>query len=98
MTTLTLDEIGEEMKDVPDWVRRAKVITRTYKFDGFPQSIAFVDQIAKRAQKLRHHPDIDIRYDQVTLELTTHDAGGLTEKDFTLAEQCDEEFDILSEG
>ena len=98
MTPLTHDEIGEEMNDVPDWTHRAKVITRTYKFDGFPQSIAFVDQIAKRAQKLNHHPDIDIRYDQVTLELTTHDAGGLTENDFTLAEQCDEEFDALSEG
>ena len=98
MTPLTHDEISEEMKDFPDWAHRAKVITRTYKFDGFPQSIAFVDQIAKRAQKLKHHPDIDIRFDQVTLELTTHDAGGLTEKDFTLAEQSDEEFDTLSEG
>ena len=95
MTALTHDEIIEEMKDLPDWAHHAKIITRTFKFDGFPKSITFVDQIARRAQKLNHHPDIDIRFDQVTLELTTHDAGGLTEADFTLAEQCDEEFDTV---
>ena len=55
-------------------------------------SIAFVHRIAKRAQKMNHHPDIDIRFDQVKLTLTTHDAGGLTEKDFALARQCDEVF------
>jgi 4a-hydroxytetrahydrobiopterin dehydratase len=95
MTNLTHDEIIEEMKDLPDWAHHAKTITRTFKFKGFLKSIAFVDQIAKRAQKLDHHPDIDIRFDQVTLVLTTHDVGGLTEKDFTLAKQCDEEFDAL---
>ena len=97
MTILTRDETSEEMKDVPDWTHQAKTITRIYKFGGFLKSIAFVDGIAKRAQKLKHHPDIDIRFDQVTLVLTTHDAGGLTENDFTLAEQCDEEFDTLVE-
>ena len=61
-------------------------------------SIAFVHRIAKRAQKMNHHPDIDIRYDKVTLTLTTHDAGGLTENDFTLAEQCDEVFSKFSES
>jgi 4a-hydroxytetrahydrobiopterin dehydratase len=98
MTALTRDETSEEMKDIPDWTHQAKTIVRTYKFDGFPKSIAFVNQIAKRAQKLNHHPDIDIRFDHVTLVLTTHDAGGLTETDFTLAEQCDEEFYTLSEA
>lgn len=95
MTALTQDEIRDEMKAVPDWTHHAKTITRTYKFDGFPQSIAFVDQIARHSQKLNHHPDMDIRFDQVTLVLTTHDAGGLTETDFTLAEQSDEEFESL---
>jgi pterin-4a-carbinolamine dehydratase len=54
MTALTHDETSEEMKDVPDWTHQAKTIVRTYKFDGFPKSIAFVDQIAKCAQKLDH--------------------------------------------
>jgi len=52
-------------------------------------SIAFVRRIAKQAQKINHHPDIDVRFDQVTLTLTTHDEGGITEKDFSLARQCD---------
>ncbi|MEI6194721.1 MAG: 4a-hydroxytetrahydrobiopterin dehydratase [Verrucomicrobiota bacterium] len=95
MTALTHDEAIEELNDVPDWTLHPKTITRTYKFGGFLKSIAFVDQIARRAQKLNHHPDIDVRFDQVTLVLTTHDAGGLTETDFTLAEQCDKEFDTI---
>ena len=52
-------------------------------------SIAFVRRIAKRAEKMNHHPDIDVRFDQVTLTLTTHDEGGITEKDFSLARECD---------
>ena len=48
-----------------------------------------MNRVAKRAQKLDHHPDIDIRFDKIKLTLTTHDAGGLTEKDFELARQCD---------
>jgi len=51
-----------------------------------------VNRIAKKAQRLNHHPDIDIRFDKVTLALTSHDEGGITEKDFTLARQCDEVF------
>jgi len=94
MTTMTHQETIDELKNLPDWTHHAKTIARTYKFEGFLKSIAFVDQVAKRAQKLNHHPDIDIRFDQVMLTLTTHDAGGLTEKDFTLAEQCDEDYDI----
>jgi len=46
----------------------------------------------KKAQKLNHHPDVDIRFDKVTLAFTTHDEGGITEKDFTVARQCDEAF------
>ena len=53
-------------------------------------SIAFVHRIAKRAQKMNYHPDIDIRFDKVKLTLTTHDEGGITGKDFSRAWQCDE--------
>ena len=86
------------MTTVPDWTKRAQTIGRTYKFDGFLMSIAFVHRIAKRAQKMNHHPDIDIRFDKVKLTLTTHDEGGITEKDFALARQCDEEFDKFVEA
>jgi len=92
MTALTSQEIEQRLKAIPEWSKRAKTLHRTCKFETFLMSIAFVRRIAKRAEKLQHHPDIDIRYDKVTLTLTTHDAGGITEKDFALAEQCDEVF------
>jgi 4a-hydroxytetrahydrobiopterin dehydratase len=93
LPALNTKQIGLHLTTVPDWTKRAQTIGRTYKFDGFLMSIAFVHRIAKRAQKMNHHPDIDIRFDKVKLTLTTHDEGGITEKDFALARQCDEEFD-----
>ena len=60
------------------------------------KSIDFVNRIARKAQKINHHPDIDIRFNRVTLKLTTHDAGGLTEKDFSLARQSDKDFSKIS--
>ena len=90
MPALTTKEINLHLKTVPDWSKRAKTICRTFKFDEFMTGIAFVRRIAKQAQKLNHHPNIDIRFDKVKLTLTTHDEGGITEKDFSLARQCDE--------
>ena len=92
MPALTAKEINLHLKAVSDWSKRANAIRRTFKFEDFLKRIAFVNQIAKKAQKLNHHPDIDIRFDKVTLTLTTHDEGGITQKDFTLARQCDEDF------
>lgn len=89
MPLLTTEQTTEELKKIPGWSPRAKTITRTFKFKNFPLSIAFVHRLADCAEKIQHHPDIDIRYDEVTLTLTTHDAGGLTAKDFTLAGQSD---------
>lgn len=89
MSTLTTKEINQHLKAVPDWSKRGHAILRTFEFAGFLHSIAFVNRIAKRAQKLNHHPDIDIRFNKVTLTLTTHDQGGLTENDFALARECD---------
>ena len=98
MPALTSKDINFHLKAVPDWTKRAKTIHRTFKFEDFLGSIAFVKRIAKRAQKLNHHPDIDVRFDQVTLALTTHDDGGITEKDFILARHCDEVFSKFSES
>ena len=92
MSVLTARQISLHLKTVPEWTKRGQTICRTFKFDGFLMSIAFVQRIAKRAQNMNHHPDIDIRFDKVTLTLTTHDEGGITEKDFTLARKCDEVF------
>ena len=96
MPVLTTKEILLRLKTVPNWSKRAKKIHRTFEFVGFLESIAFVNRIAKRAQKLNHHPDIDIRFNKVKLQFTTHDAGGLTEKDFVLARQSDEDFSKLA--
>jgi 4a-hydroxytetrahydrobiopterin dehydratase len=90
MSALTSKQIRLHLKAVPNWSKRTQTIFRTFKFEGFLKSIDFVNRIARRAQKINHHPDIDIRFDKVTLTLTTHDEGRITEKDFCLARQCDE--------
>jgi 4a-hydroxytetrahydrobiopterin dehydratase len=92
MPALTATQVRLHLKAVPNWTKRAQTISRTFKFEDFLKSIAFVNRIARKAQKLNHHPDIDIRFNKVTLNLTTHDEGGLTKKDFSLARQCDEVF------
>jgi 4a-hydroxytetrahydrobiopterin dehydratase len=92
MPALSIKQISLHLKAVPQWSKRAQLISRTFKFEGFLKAIEFVNRGAKQAQKVNHHPDIDIRFNKVTLKLTTHDEGGLTEKDFALARQCDEVF------
>jgi 4a-hydroxytetrahydrobiopterin dehydratase len=96
MPALHSKEIKLHLQAVPQWSKRAQTILRTFKFEGFLKGIDFVNQIAKKAQKMNHHPDIDIRFDEVTLTLTTHDEGGITEEDFSLAKQCDEVFSKFS--
>lgn len=98
MPVLTSKETSHSLTSVPDWTKRAKTIRRTFRFEGFVSGTALVGRIAKRAQRLNHHPDIDIRFGQVTLTLTTHDEGGLTENDFTLARDWDEVFSRHSES
>jgi 4a-hydroxytetrahydrobiopterin dehydratase len=92
MPALTIEQISLHLKTVPDWSKRAETIGRTFKFEDFMTGVEFVRRIAKQAFKINHHPDIDIRFDKVTLMLTTHDEGGITEKDFSLAQKCDEVF------
>ena len=87
MNKLTAAQIKTALAAVPDWAKQRNTITRTFEFKDFPAAIKFVNAVAKLAEKAWHHPDIDIRWNKVTLTLTTHDAGGLTEKDFALANQ-----------
>jgi 4a-hydroxytetrahydrobiopterin dehydratase len=90
MPALTTKQVSLHLKTVPNWSKRAQTILRAFKFAGFLKSIDFVNRIARKAQKINHHPDIDIRFNKVTLRLTTHDERGITEKDFSLARECDE--------
>jgi 4a-hydroxytetrahydrobiopterin dehydratase len=92
MPALTNKEVTLHLEAVPNWSKRAQTIFRTFEFEGFLDSTAFVNRIAKRTQECNHHPDIDIRFSKVTLTLSTHDEGGITGKDFSLARQCDEVF------
>ena len=89
MARLNPNQIKAALATVPQWKRRGAVITRTFEFKDFPAAIKFVNALARLAEKAGHHPDIDIRWNKVTLALTTHDQGGLTEKDFALAQKID---------
>jgi 4a-hydroxytetrahydrobiopterin dehydratase len=87
---LTAPQIKTALAAAPAWLKRGNTITRSFVFEDFPAAINFVNAVAKLSEKAWHHPDIDIRSNKVTLALTTHDKGGLTEKDFTLARKFDE--------
>lgn len=78
-------EIQRALGSLNGWVRRGGALTKTYTFTTFADAIAFVNRVAKLADAADHHPDIDIRYTKVTLALSTHDAGGITQADLDLA-------------
>jgi 4a-hydroxytetrahydrobiopterin dehydratase len=78
-------EIQRALGKLPGWSRRGDVISKTYLFKTFPEGIAFVGRLAAAAEKADHHPDIDIRYTKVTIALSTHSAGGVTQMDLDLA-------------
>ena len=82
-------KISGALTSVPDWKISGAALVRTFQFKDFPAAIRFVSAAAVLAEEAWHHPDIDIRWNKVTLTLSTHDAGGLTEKDFKLARQFD---------
>ena len=82
-------EIKARLVSVPDWQIESGELVRTFLFKDFRQSLAFVNQVGELAEKAGHHPDIDIRYNKVRLGLVTHDAGGISAKDFDLAAAAD---------
>ncbi len=82
---LETEQITRRLGDLPDWSQFNNAIQRTFNFPDFVASIAFVNKVALEAERVQHHPDILIRYNKVTLTLSTHDAGGLTDKDFDFA-------------
>ncbi len=90
MTKLTEAEITEGLGNLSGWSQQDDTLVKTFKLPTFPMAVAFVTNVAFLSEAAGHHPDIDIRYNKVTLTLTTHDAGGLTQKDFDLAADADE--------
>jgi 4a-hydroxytetrahydrobiopterin dehydratase len=89
MHTLTAEEIATRLAALPTWSLEGGMLTRTFAFKDFVAALGFVNRVGDAAEDAGHHPDIDIRYNRVRLALSTHDAGGLTVKDFTLAARID---------
>lgn len=81
--------IATKLRGLPGWAREGDAIVRTFSFAGFPDAVEFVQRLVGPAESLNHHPDVDIRYNRVVVRLSTHDQGGLTELDFTLAALVD---------
>lgn len=82
-------EIQRALGTLPGWARRGDVLVKTFTFRRFADGIAFVQRVARAADAADHHPDIDIRYTKITCSLSTHDAGGITEADLSLASAID---------
>jgi len=78
-------EVSKHMENLPGWTIENQQFCRTYQFKDFVEAIDFVNRLVEPAETAGHHPDIAISYNKVTISLTTHDAGGLTQKDFDLA-------------
>jgi len=92
---LTEHEIEEHLPKLPGWNRHGEALGKTYTFKDFSHAMDFVNQVAETAESVQHHPDIHIRYNKVSLSLTTHDSGGLTQSDINLAAACDDFADAV---
>ena len=82
-------EIQRELGTLTGWSRRGDALVKTYTFGTFPAGIGFVNRVADAAEKMDHHPDIDIRYTKISAALSTHSAGGITANDVALAKEMD---------
>lgn len=89
MTKLSESQVADKLTDLEGWSDLNGSIQRTYNFETFPAAIEFVNAVAKHAEDVQHHPDILVRYNKVTLTLSTHDVGGVTAKDFDFARDAD---------
>ena len=85
MSKLDSHQIDQALLRTPGWRRSGDAITRTFSLPSFPAALLFAGAVGHLAERAEHHPDILIQYRSVTLTLSTHSAGGLTDKDFALA-------------
>lgn len=86
---MTEEQIEVALKDLAEWTHVGDTIQCTFVFKDFVQSMRFVNAVGDEAERTQHHPDILVRYSRVTLTLSTHDASGITHKDFALAKSAD---------
>jgi 4a-hydroxytetrahydrobiopterin dehydratase len=90
MARLSDEEIEERLSDAKGWERDGEAIHRQFELGDFKGSVDFVNRLTPRAEEMNHHPDPEISWDKVTVTLSTHSEGGLTENDFELARKIDE--------
>ena len=88
-STLAHDSVQSLMKKVPEWEHKEDLIERDFEFDDYMSGMDFVNAVAEIAESANHHPDIRIGYAKVTVLLTTHDKGGVSESDFEIAARID---------
>ena len=84
---LDKEELKSALKKRPEWDLEGKAITRVIEFEDFMEGIDFVNLLADVAEEAQHHPDITIKYTRITISLTSHEAGGITEDDIELADR-----------
>jgi 4a-hydroxytetrahydrobiopterin dehydratase len=89
VTKLSDIEIQRELGNLTGWLRKGDSLVKTFAFSTFPAGISFVDRVARTAEAMDHHPDLDIRYTKIMATLSTHSAGGITANDIALAKEMD---------
>jgi 4a-hydroxytetrahydrobiopterin dehydratase len=89
-TVLSAAELQQAVQALAGWSIRGKAIDRVFEFPNFVEAMGFVNRIAEAAEAVNHHPDITINYNKVTLSLTSHDSGGVTQRDLRMAGKINE--------
>lgn len=89
MPRLNAGDLATALQHLPGWTAASNEIGKTFVFANFVEALAFINRVAALAEAAGHHPDITIRYNRVQLTLTTHDDGGVTDKDATLAREIE---------
>jgi 4a-hydroxytetrahydrobiopterin dehydratase len=90
MAVLTDSEVHQALGRLHGWHRNGIAIQRTFQFSDFKSAMEFVNKVADAAEQANHHPDIDVRYNKVTISLVSHDSGGVTSRDLRMAERINQ--------
>jgi 4a-hydroxytetrahydrobiopterin dehydratase len=90
MPALSPDEVNRELQTLPGWEASGNEIRKEFTFNAYMDGVHFADRVAEEAERANHHPDMTIGYRKVTIALTSHDSGGVTNRDIRMARRIDE--------